>query len=115
MKKLSKIFSVSLLVLISIAVFAQKPFKESAVIPPGRKILVPPSFNHPGIVHGRLDVDIVINSKGEVVSARTNRMRTTIKDRHFIWLCEGEIKLMKFNPNMHVPERQSGSLTYWFK
>ena len=116
MKSLFKILFIALFVAVTLPSLAQKPYeKESAILPPGRNILIQPSLNHLGIASGKIVIDISINHRGDVVSARYNRLRTTIKDRHFIHLCEQAIKEMKFNKVKNGPDRQSGSLTYWFK
>lgn len=95
---------------------AQKlPKKEYVNIPSGRNIEIQPSINRLGRGHGTVAVDIVINRKGDVISAHANKRYTTVREKNFVRKVEEAVMGMKFNRDRHAPEMQSGSLMYNFK
>ncbi|MDB4925767.1 hypothetical protein [Mucilaginibacter sp.] len=116
MKKSTTLFFTTLLIAGSLNTIAQKlPKRESVNLPEGRNILMQASLNHLGHANGRTTIDIVINKKGDVVSALADRKLTTIKDKAFVHKVEEAVLAMKFNSDTHLPDTQRGSLTYSFR
>jgi hypothetical protein len=110
----------SLLILVlagsTITGFSQRKSTREYVedIPPGRNILIQPVFKDTPTPKGKVEVDFVIDKKGNVLSAIANGKHTSIRDKAFIGHCEEAVKGAKFSKLKKGPETQHGSLTYTF-
>lgn len=117
MKKTIITFCTALLLAGSIHAFADDDKlvnRLTANIPDGRKITMQASLNSIGHARGTVTVDVVMDRKGNVVSAKANKS-TTVKDKAFVKKVEEAVMKMKFDKNKAAPETQAGSLTYTFK
>lgn len=116
MKKIITTCLTVLLIAGSLNLFAQKlPKKEYVNVPDGRSITMQPSINHLGHANGIVAIDLVMDKKGNVISAHADRKRTTVMDKDFVHKVEAAVMAMKFNNDKHAPDEQRGSLAYSFR
>jgi hypothetical protein len=116
MKKIITTCFTALLLAGTLNTFADKlPKREYVNLPAGRNITMQASINHLGHANGTVAVDLVIDRKGNVISAQSDRRHTTVRDKAFVHRVEAAVKGMKFNKDRHAPNEQKASLAYSFR
>ncbi len=116
MKNLAKALLVMLLLGSIFTASAQKrrDIAYVADIPEGRNILMQPAIGQLRPASGKISIGFTIDWKGNVIAAKADPKRTTIKSRDLIAKYEQAIMEAKFSKLKKDEANQHGSLTYNF-
>lgn len=109
-----------ILILLFVGLFY--PFLSKAQVPADtvvrmdqRVVTVAPSVANTYNQAGKIVVEIHVDRKGNVISARAGAKGTTVNDEKLLQECRDAALNAKFNAAGNVPEIQIGYLTFVFK
>jgi len=80
-----------------------------------RHIVDVPSVTDTYSRSGKIVVELHVDRKGNVISARAGAKGTTVNDEKLLQECQNAVLKAKFSPAANAPEIQAGYMTFVFK
>lgn len=89
--------------------------QSGSAIESGRKVLGTPSYTIDAKSEGTVVVEVAIDNKGNVTSAKVISEGTSIKSTPTIMMAQNAAKKLKFTSGTHYPEFQHARVKYTYR